>query len=159
MPRCIRMPHKLSLRRPDILVEARSWLGTPWHHQGHTKGRNCDCIGLVVEVLRSCGYIPEFVYPVYDRMPHGDEITPYLKKYLEGPIDLKDALPGDVVQITWGKRIPMHLAFFGNYAHVAISAPLSLIHSMLMPGFVAEHIYIGEWIERTKGIYRIPGVS
>lgn len=26
---------------------ARSWLGTPYHHQGATKGSGCDCLGLI----------------------------------------------------------------------------------------------------------------
>jgi len=154
------MPPKLSLRQSDILTEARSWLRTPWHHRGHTKGRFCDCIGLVVETLRACGFGPvqDFVYPTYDRLPHGDEITPYLKKYLEGPIPLTDALPADIVQITWGKRIPMHLAFFGDYTKGTLAPPLSLIHSMIAPGYVAEHRYANEWIMRTRNIYRIPGM-
>jgi len=154
------MPHKLSLLRRDVLAVARSWLGTPWHHHGRVKGRSCDCIGLVVETLRECDFEPtrDFVYPVYARLPHGDEITPYLKKYLEGPISHMEALPGDVVQITWGKRYPMHLAFFGDYNR-DLALPLSLIHSMLIPGRVAEHIYADRWIERTKGIYRIPGIE
>lgn len=155
------MPHKQFLHRLEVLTVARSWLGTPWHHHAHTKGRGCDCIGLVVETLRECSFEPTqgFVYPPYDRMPHGDEITPYLKKYLEGPIPAGEELPGDVAQITWGKRFPMHLAFFGDYTRGVIGKPLSLIHAMLIPGKVAEHIYADRWVTRTVGVYRIPGIT
>ena len=30
-----------------VLAEARSWLGTPYRHQGGRKGVGCDCLGLV----------------------------------------------------------------------------------------------------------------
>jgi cell wall-associated NlpC family hydrolase len=35
------------MKRPDIVEEARSWLGTPYHHQAALKGVGCDCIGLL----------------------------------------------------------------------------------------------------------------
>ncbi len=31
----------------DVIAEARTWLGTPWHHQASVKGVGCDCIGFV----------------------------------------------------------------------------------------------------------------
>lgn len=30
-----------------ILTAARSWIGTPYHHQASRKGAGCDCLGLV----------------------------------------------------------------------------------------------------------------
>lgn len=36
------------LKRPQIIVDiARSWIGTPYHHQASRKGVGCDCLGLV----------------------------------------------------------------------------------------------------------------
>ncbi|MCW5936716.1 MAG: C40 family peptidase [Fimbriimonadaceae bacterium] len=37
----------LWLRR-RIVREARSWIGTPWHHCGRVKGVGVDCAGLVL---------------------------------------------------------------------------------------------------------------
>ena len=31
----------------DIVAVARSWLGTPYHHQATAKGVGCDCLGLL----------------------------------------------------------------------------------------------------------------
>ena len=28
--------------RSALIAEARSWLGTPWHHQASLKGVGCD---------------------------------------------------------------------------------------------------------------------
>ena len=33
--------------RSQIIAEARSWLGTPYHHQASLKGVGCDCLGLL----------------------------------------------------------------------------------------------------------------
>ncbi len=33
--------------RAALLTEARTWIGTPWHHQAAVKGAGCDCIGFV----------------------------------------------------------------------------------------------------------------
>jgi cell wall-associated NlpC family hydrolase len=35
----------MSFTREAVIAEARTWLGTPWHHQASLKGVGCDCIG------------------------------------------------------------------------------------------------------------------
>lgn len=39
-------------RRTSILEEARSFLGTPYHHKGRVKGVGVDCGGFLYEVYR-----------------------------------------------------------------------------------------------------------
>ena len=46
-----------------LVQEARTWIGTPFVHQGRTKGAGCDCLGLVVGVLSTFGLEPNI--PVY----------------------------------------------------------------------------------------------
>lgn len=41
--------------RARMVIEARSWIGTPYHVGGRVKGAGCDCASLLLEVLRSCG--------------------------------------------------------------------------------------------------------
>ncbi|MFV0492432.1 MAG: NlpC/P60 family protein [Pseudorhodobacter sp.] len=36
-----------------ILIEARSWIGTPYVHQASTKGAGTDCLGLIRGVWRA----------------------------------------------------------------------------------------------------------
>lgn len=36
----------------DIVVEARSWIGTPYAHGAALKGTGCDCLGLVRGIWR-----------------------------------------------------------------------------------------------------------
>src|SRR5437016_4134796 len=46
--------------RTRIITEARSWIGTPYHHQASLKGAGCDCLGLLRGVWRGAiGSEPE----------------------------------------------------------------------------------------------------
>lgn len=47
--RCRAMP------APDVVREARAWIGTPFAWQQAVKGRGCDCKGLVAGVARELG--------------------------------------------------------------------------------------------------------
>ena len=50
--------------RAAILDECRSWIGTPYRHQGSRKGVGCDCLGLVTGVWRAVyGSPPELPGP------------------------------------------------------------------------------------------------
>lgn len=52
------------IRRADIPVAARAWIGTPYRHQASLKGFGCDCLGLVRGVWRELyGFEPEPVPP------------------------------------------------------------------------------------------------
>lgn len=43
---------EFELRRSDVIVAARHWIGTPYHHQACVKGVGTDCLGLVRGVYR-----------------------------------------------------------------------------------------------------------
>lgn len=145
------------VERAAILAEARTWIGTPWFHQGRRKGVAADCIGFVVETLRAAGFDPPgFEYPNYRRTPHGGEFEAMVGRFLD-PIDIADMLPADIVLINW-RIAPMHIALVGNYLHQDIAAPLSLIHAMLDVGKVQEHALAGKWPERICSAWRVPGV-
>jgi len=39
----------------DMILEARSWVGTPFRWQGRVKGVGVDCVGILVAVLATVG--------------------------------------------------------------------------------------------------------
>jgi cell wall-associated NlpC family hydrolase len=41
--------------RDDIVRQARTWIGTPFHHQARLKSKGCDCLGLIVGVVDELG--------------------------------------------------------------------------------------------------------
>ena len=55
--------------RTEIADLARSYLGTPWRHQGRSK-KGVDCVGLVIAVAMDAGILPrDHPIPPYSRFP------------------------------------------------------------------------------------------
>jgi cell wall-associated NlpC family hydrolase len=44
--------------REQIVQEARTWLGTPYHHCADVKGAGVDCAMILVRVYAACGLLP-----------------------------------------------------------------------------------------------------
>lgn len=44
--------------RAAIVAEAKTWIGTPYHHQAHVKGAGVDCAWMPILVYKHCGYVP-----------------------------------------------------------------------------------------------------
>lgn len=62
--------------RPDIVAQARQWIGTPYRHQCRRLGAGADCLGLVVGVWQACvGELPASLPPYSPDWsePQGDE--------------------------------------------------------------------------------------
>lgn len=84
----------------DIVVLARSWLGTPYHHQASLKGVGCDCLGLVRGVYAEAfGCAPEQP-PPYSRdwaeSTGRETMIEAAARHLI-PIDPGEAQPGDIL--------------------------------------------------------------
>ncbi len=64
------------MSRPEIVAEARRWIGTPYVHQMSVMGAGSDCLGLIRGIWRGVlGAEPELP-PAYSRdwsEPSGDE--------------------------------------------------------------------------------------
>jgi len=93
--------------RQAIVREARSWLGTPYHHAGRVKGKRggVDCAMLPAEVYTAVGAIPPA--EVQDYSPqwhlHRDEEL-YLGAVLGHAREIKGPpLPGDFVLFKVGR--------------------------------------------------------
>lgn len=67
------MPHSSDLqgsgdgRSREIVRLARTWIGTPYHHQGSLKGTGTDCLGLVRGIYREYYGIEPEAPPAYSR--------------------------------------------------------------------------------------------
>lgn len=69
------------MRRGKIVAEARSWIGTPYHHMGRVKGVAVDCLTFLAEVYERAEITPHIEIPFYppDWFLHRDE-----ERYAEG---------------------------------------------------------------------------
>ena len=95
--------------KQDIVAEARKWLGTNFHHQGRikkcsTNKGGCDCIGLVIGIIRDLELpstfkrkngetIPlyDFDYTNYSAQPSGAKMLELIGQHFT-PIDISDAV-------------------------------------------------------------------
>ena len=133
-----------------IVTEARTWLGTPWAHQGRAKGVAVDCVGLVVEVARATGVLSVAEAADYRRRPDGSTLQAKLGAYLTSR-PLAQLRPGDVVLIATNE-VADHVAFVGDYPG---GRALTLIHAYWPMRKVVEHRLDATWRRRIVAGYSI----
>jgi NlpC/P60 family putative phage cell wall peptidase len=149
--------------RAEIITEARSWLGTPFHHQGRVKKAGCDCIGMVLGALHNAGAqsrmldeagqpIPftEFDRTDYSIDPNSDRLKHTLDEHLI-EIPLEELLAGDVLLFKV-IHLPQHVGIVGDHP----SGGLSLIHAYSPAGKVVEEVLAKGWLSRVVAAYRVP---
>jgi cell wall-associated NlpC family hydrolase len=102
-----------------VVAEARTWIGTKYHHMARVKGAGTDCLMLLAEVYEACGIIPHLDVPFYpaDWNLHRDA-----ERYLSGVMQHAREIegppqPGDVALFKFGRC----------YAHGAIVTNWPLI--------------------------------
>ena len=154
-----------------IVAEARSWIGTPYHHQASLKRVGCDCLGLVRGVWRALlGTEPEAI-PGYtsDWGEAGAQETllAAARRHLI-EIDPAEAGPGDVLVFRMRRgRMAKHvgIAAEGEWrmAHgetgMAGSNRLSRFIHAQEGGPVCEVALSPWWRGRVAAAFAFPGVA
>lgn len=109
----------------QVAVEARSWVGTPFHWQASQKGVGADCKGVVAGVARELG------------LPEAQSLYAQMADYRRGHVDAQllqvgladvfDKLPagtppapGDVLLLVMGGK-PQHLAIAVGGGQVVVA--------------------------------------
>lgn len=143
-----------------LLTIARSWLGTPFQHQGRLKGVGVDCIGLVIEVYREAGLLTRLGFPEgwnytgYGRQANKNTVQDFLARYLVRALPPYPA--GSVGVFPLGHALPSHTALLFQDGHA-----LSMLHAYNSPGTrrfrVQEHAVRGLWRQRLWAAYAPPG--
>jgi len=139
------------MTREEIVAEARTWIGTPWKHQGRLKGRSCDCLGLIVGVLQK--FEPDLRgfkdTRDYSHTPDVREAEKLLETYL-AKIPREEAKPGDILRFYFDKD-SLHLGFVTQKG---------MIHAYNLAGRkVTEHAIPPDWQCKIVRVYRIPGIN
>lgn len=138
--------------RADIVSEARTWIGTPFRHQGRVKGHGVDCSGLVISVARTLG-LTDYQATGYPKHPDGNEMRRVCSEMMD-EISIDDAQPGDVILFKFISD-PQHLAIVGDHP----SGGLSIIHAFAVSRKVVEAILDDVWRSRVIAVYRVRGVA
>lgn len=112
--------------RDQVIAEARTWIGTPWGHQGRLKGVGTDCGGVILGVGKALGVVPlDREISGYGRQPRPFLMRSYLMDLFD-PIRKMDLMPGDILWLRAGEHA-QHLAIYcGNGAgrETMIHAPV-----------------------------------
>ena len=141
--------------REDIVREATSWIGTPFHTGARDKGRGVDCINLLIGVFAAVGVIKPIDLEFYPNDWHLHSDDP---RFMRGLLQYADPLPegerplpGDIAMFRYGRQA----------AHGGImSAWPVVIHAFLDDGMVTmTEIDRGRLAGRVVGFYRVRGLE
>lgn len=156
-----------------IVATARSWIGTPFHHQARIRGKGCDCFGLIIGVARELGLrgkngtlVADHDEVTYPRMPRGQYVVDRLSKIFD-EIPVESAGPGDVMLFKIHGN-PQHMAILSDYllnfsqsanettdkANTNNKATLGMIHCTMDTRGVVEHRLDDEWQLKIYKAYR-----
>ena len=141
----------------EIVSQAKTWIGTKFHHQGRIKNHGVDCLGLIVGVAKELNLISKDEKTLlhkldkinYGHLPDTDALYNCLSNHLtEIPKDQLKA--GDIILMVFDKH-PQHLGIVYNYDETN----LGIIHSYAPAKKVVEHRLDEEWKGRIVGVFRI----
>jgi NlpC/P60 family putative phage cell wall peptidase len=135
--------------RDLIIAEARTWIGTPFHHQGRVKGAGVDCIGLAIGVGKELGLVPtEFNYDGYRRTPYGRTLVDVMRD--SGFVDeVYEPHHGDILVFRIDMD-PQHVGFLSDCG--------TMIHSYAQSRKVCEARYDSVWRSRYVTAFKFKGV-
>jgi len=128
----------------------RSFVGTPFKHQGRVPGHGLDCVGIVVVAGRELGLINEDDV-CYPRVPDGERLERQLRSCFE-EVPVSESQAGDILVFWINKRTraPQHVAVVTDYG---------IVHAHSGNGKVVEHALTDRWRRRIVRAYRFPGVQ
>jgi NlpC/P60 family putative phage cell wall peptidase len=144
----------MNITRQQVVIETRSWIGTPYRHQASLKGVGCDCLGLVRGVWRAViGEEPERAPPYapdWAEAASGEPLADAAARHLV-PIDRDAFRDADVLLFRWRTNLPAK--------HAAIvTAPGSMVHAH--DGAAVTEVAIAAWWRRRLAYaFQFPGIE
>lgn len=132
----------MTATREAIEAQARTWLGTPWAHQGRAKGVGADCVGFIAGALAELGEdVHDFTW--YSRAPEGDAL---LREVASRFVKLERPEPGALLVFWVRKR--------GVAQHVGLlTAGNTILHGNAAARVVCEQPYDARWRDRTMAAF------
>jgi NlpC/P60 family putative phage cell wall peptidase len=128
-------------QRAGVVAEARSWLGTPYHHGARVKGAGVDCAQLLIGVFSAVGLIEP---PRLENYPPDWHLHRSAERYLgvvlahAHELEGDAPLPGDVVLWRFGRCF--------SHGAIVIDWPL-VIHAYLARPCVLEDAERAVWLD------------
>lgn len=127
-------------QRAAVVAEARTWIGTPYHHQQRVKGAGVDCAQFLAGVYSAVGLIPAIAIPHYppDWHLHRDAER-YLGIVLEHAREIAAAelRPADVVVWRFGRCF--------SHGAIVIAWPV-VVHAYVGRNCALENVDQAQWL-------------
>jgi hypothetical protein len=148
------------ITNPDVVVCARGWLGTRFHHQGRLKKTvthkgGVDCLGLLVGIaceldLRAADntLLADFDRADYTHLPDTERLQQTLSSLLVA-IPMGGIAPGTILLLNIDGR-PQHMGIVSD-----LGRGLGLIHAYAPARAVVEHVLDTIWHERIVAAYSL----
>lgn len=105
--------------RARVVAEARTWLGTPFHHAARVKGAGVDCAMLLAEVFERAGTIARVEIENYPRdwnmhRDHARFLSEIMLRARPVPLPPRAA---DIVMFRYGRQ-PSHAAIVTRWPEI-----------------------------------------
>lgn len=144
---------RIAPTRDAIVAHARTWIGTPYHHQASRIGAGTDCLGLIRGVFRALhGHeaqtIPGYAHDWAEGAGEETMLAAARKHLVE--IAPSTAAAGDVLIFRYRQRYAAK--------HAAILAGPTMIHA-IEGAPVSEVPLTSWWRRRIAGAFSFPGVE
>lgn len=133
--------------RQKIVEAARTYLGTPFMHQGRMRGVGIDCAGLLTCVSYDVG-MGDVRITDYTRQPNPARFRDTTREYLE-PVQFTELAPGDVLTFSIA-GVEQH------YGLLVDVNPKRFVHAYQSVGKCVEQELTLPWLRRLRGCYRFP---
>lgn len=140
------------ITRAEIVSEARSWIGTPYHHQASRKGVATDCLGLIRGLYRTLYGAEPVNLPAYSPdwgEASGEETLLDAARQTLLPSDVRHVGPGSVIVFR------MRRGAVAKHAGIATSRT-AFVHAAERVGTVEVPISAW-WRRRIAGVFTFPG--
>jgi cell wall-associated NlpC family hydrolase len=146
-----------------IITAARTWVGTPYHHQAQLKGVGVDCVGLILGVGKEAGFMGPDVddrfaeFDGYSRVPNPRKMLKGMELFLDrAPFAWKPNTPpppGSIGWFQWRDDLPMHLAVIGETE----DGRVTMIHAYSLADRAVEHTLDDTWAQRINSVWVFRG--
>lgn len=104
--------------REAVATEARSWIGTPYHHHARIKGVGVDCAQLLCGVFEACGLVSPIdtgTYAVDWHLHRSEEMfSAWCARYAKAQAQGTDLRLGDVFLFKYGRTFSHGSIYVGD---------------------------------------------
>ena len=128
---------------------ARTFIGTPYHHQGRVKKAGIDCCGLIICIAKELG-LSQFDIDGYSRFADGVELSELFYQNCPKAYHLEQGK----IAIFRIKKRPQHCGIIAE-----ADSGFTLIHAYQSAGKVVEHQVSEWWSDRIVQLFSFPSVE